>query len=453
MHRRRFIELGLATSGLALGSTASANDNRYRPGGPWAPNERAVNYSGYLDNEQLGERLRRLDERSDRIELEQIGESAGRGDPIWEVTVGDGDERVHVINQIHGDEPTGAEAMVEILQRLAGGSGPKIDRILDELTITIVPRANPDGANFVGEDGLGDDGEFRQRRYNTTEWEEGDSRYKNENSYAYNLDVPGYDLNRGFSIIPGFSPGDENEDWWSVEDEEANLGTLDVPVDEVGLELQDGNPYDEIWNAGLNLNPETQAVTESFLGADPDWALTHHHQGPTAIPESADESPGPQRQSIMSVMAPYGPTHANLEDVDYASYVREGNPFMSVDAQTRSLQLAGLVPERMDQFGRGRLDTITRYAYGPLWGSYLDSLCPQTDAAGALYEVSHQSDDRGHKALGTMVKVSVEGIMATFERIADGSVHDVDEMSYFDLPIPEGIENPHDERGSPSQKR
>ncbi|NKE37183.1 peptidase M14 [Natronococcus sp. JC468] len=446
MHRRRFIELGLATSGLALGSTASADEGRYRPGGPWAPNERAVNYSGYLDNEQLGERLRRLDERSNRIELEQIGESAGRGDPIWEVTVGDGDERVHVINQIHGNEPTGAEAMVKILQRLAGGSGPEIEQILDELTITIVPRANPDGANFVGEDGLEDDGEFRQRRYNTTEWEEGDSRYKNANSYEDDLDVPGYDLNRGFSIIPGFSPGDEDEDWWNVEDEEAKLGNLNVPVDEVGLELRDGNPYDEIWNAGLNLNPETQAITDSFLESDPDWALTHHHQGPTAVPESSDGNSGPQQQSIMSVMAPYGPTYANLEGVDYADFVGEGNPFLSVDAQTRSLELAGLVPEQMDQFGRSRLDTITRYAYGPLWGSYLDALCPQTDAAGALYEVSHQSDDRGHKALGTMVKVSVEGIMATFERIADGSIQDVDEMSYFDLPIPEDIDNPHNER-------
>ncbi|SEW24524.1 M14 family zinc carboxypeptidase [Natrinema salifodinae] len=442
MYRRRFIEAGLTASGLGLVGTASARDD-YRPGGPWAPNERAVNYDGYLDNEQLGERLRGIAERSDRIELDQIGESAGRGNPIWEVTVGDGDESVHVINQIHGDEPTGAEAMVEILRRLATGSAPEVEAILDALTITIVPRANPDGANFVGDDGLGTDGEFRQRRYNTTEWDAGDSRYINANSYAYNLDVPGYDLNRGFSIIPGFTPGDEPAAWWDVEDEEAGLGYLNVPVDEIPLESEDGRPYEEIWSAGLNLNPETRAVTDSFLEADPDWALTHHHQGPTAVPDSADGHSDRDWQSIMSVMAPYGPTYAGLDGVDYAPWVGQGNPFMSVDAQTRSLQLGGLVPERTDRFG-GRLDTITRYAYGPLWGSYLDALCPQTDAAGALYEVSHQSDDRGHKARGTMVKVSVEAFMATFERIADGSVHEVDERAYFDMPIAEDIDDPHD---------
>jgi len=37
---------------------------------------------------------------------------------------------------------------------------------------------------------------------------------------------------------------------------------------------------------GLNLNPENRAVTESFLDADPDWAITHHHQGAVVDPDS-----------------------------------------------------------------------------------------------------------------------------------------------------------------------
>ncbi|WP_049923468.1 M14 family zinc carboxypeptidase [Halopiger djelfimassiliensis] len=446
LNRRRFLETGLVVSGVGLTKTVGAQDeDHYRPGGPWAPNEQAINYNGYLTNDELGKRLQQIDKRSDRIALEQIGASAGRGDPIWEVTVGDGNENVHIINQIHGDEPTGAAAMVKILQTLANGSAPAIETILDNLTITIIPRVNPDGANFVGDDGVGTDGELRQRRQNTTEWTEGDSRYINANSYGHGLEVPGYDLNRSFSIDPDYTPFDEPEEWWSVRDEEANLAALNMPVDEVPLEPEDGMPYDELWNVGLNINPETQAVTKSFLEADPDWAITHHHQNATIDPESAAQG-GPEWQSIMSVMAPFGPTYAGLDGVDYRSYVGEGNPFLSVDTQTRSLQLSGLVADQMEQFGRGRFNTITRYGYGPLWGSYLDSLCPQTDAAGALYEVSHQSDSRGHKARGTMVKVTVEGIMATFERIADGSIHDVDEMTYFDLPLSEGIENPHDNR-------
>lgn len=450
MHRRTFLRSSIAACGLAgVASSVSGqpSDRDYRPGGPWAPNERAVNYDAYLDNEQLGTRLRQIHRRSDRMELEQIGASAGRGDPIWEVTIGDGNESLHLINQIHGDEPAGAEAVIRILNRLATGGSRQVEAILDSLTVTIVPRVNPDGSNYVGDDGLGSDGELRHRRYNTTTWEEGDSRYINAGSY-YSGDednAPGYDLNRGFSIIPGFEPGDEDEDWWRVLDDDPPSGYLDVPVEDVPFDVRDPggeNPYDELWSMGLNLNPENRAVTESFLEADPDWAITHHHQGATAVPESSEQQGGPQWQSVMSVMAAFGPRYIGLDGVDYASYVGDGNPYLSEDAQRRSLQLNQLVNERAQRFGKGKFNTITRFGYGPLWGSYLDALCPQTDAAGMLYEVSHQSEDRGQMAIGTGVKITVEGFMATLERIADGSINEVDEMDYFDMPLAERLDNP-----------
>lgn len=450
MQRRQFIKTGLAASGIALFGTqiVSAEQPDYRPGGPWAPTEQAVNYSAYLDNDELGKRLQKIDRRSDRLRLRQLGESAGRNDPLWEAQIGDGDESIHIINQIHGDEPTGAEAMVKILERLALGNGRAVADILDELTITIMPRVNPDGANFVGDDGLGDDGEFRQRRPNTHTWEEGDSRYKNYNNYYSWLDAPGYDLNRGFNIDPNYRPFDEPEDWWTDAGPDG-FGYLDVPVEEVPLELKDGDPYDVIWSSGQNLNPENLAVTESFLEASPDWAITHHHQGPALDPGSPEKGNGPEWQSIMSVMAPFGPTYANKPDVEYRSYVGDGNPFMSIDSQERSMRLSELVNQQMQQFGNGRFNTITRYGYGPLWGSYLDALPPHTDAAGTLYEVSHQSDDRGQKALGTMVKASVEGFMATFERIADGSISSIDPMDYFDIPLAEYFSGPYGGRETP----
>lgn len=451
MQRRKFLKTGLAVSSIALvgSSPVLAGSKDYRPGGPWAPTEQAVNYSAYLDNDELGKRLRKIDKRSDRVRLRQLGVSAGRKDPIWEVKIGDGDQKIHIINQIHGDEPTGGEAMVKILKRLATGNGRAVETILDELSITIMPRVNPDGANFVGEDGLGDEGEFRQRRPNTTTWEEGDSRYKNLNNYYGYLETPGYDLNRGFNIDPEYRPFDEPEGWWTTYEDSPDYGTLDVPVEEVPLDLKDGDPYEVIWNSGQNLNPENLAVTTSFLDADPDWAITHHHQGPALDPGSPEKGNGPEWQSIMSVMAPFGPTYANKEGVEYRSYVGDGNPFMTIDAQERSMQLSELVNQQMQQFGHGRFNTISRYGYGPLWGSYLDALPPHTDAAGTLYEVSHQSDDRGHKALGTMVKVSVEGFMATFERVADGSIADIDPMDYFDIPLVEYFGGPYGSRETP----
>jgi len=295
MHRRRFLRSSIAAVGLAgFGSTVSAQSGGdYRPGGPWAPNERAVNYEAYLDNQQLGERLKQIDRRSDRVELEQIGASAGREDPIWEVTIGDGNESLHLINQIHGDEPSGAEAVVKILNRLATGGSRRVETILDNLTITIVPRVNPDGANFVGDDGLETDGELRQRRYNTNTREEGDSRYINRNSYSRRRRA-GIRHEPGFSILPDFEPGDEDEDWWDVVEEAPQFGYLNIPVEDVPVDVRDPtvaageNPYDELWSMGLNLNPENRAVTESFLDADPDWGrslITTRRGGGSGLPD------------------------------------------------------------------------------------------------------------------------------------------------------------------------
>jgi len=204
MHRRRFLRSSIAAVGLAeFGSTVSAGQSGgdYRPGGPWAPNERAVNYEAYLDNQQLGERLKQIDRRSDRVELEQIGASAGREDPIW----GGHDRRRQREPPPHQPDPRR-----RALRRRGRREDPQPagDRRLpagrDDLGQPHDhdrPAVNPDGANFVGDDGLETDGELRQRRYNTNTWEEGDSRYINRNSY-FAGDVPGYDMNRGSVSSP-----------------------------------------------------------------------------------------------------------------------------------------------------------------------------------------------------------------------------------------------------------
>lgn len=421
MRRRTY----LATLGAALGTGAfgSAAGRDYRPGGPWSPTENSINYSAYHTNEELTEELRKIDRQSDRVELREIGRSSGRGDPLWEVTLGDGDTSVHLINQIHGDEPIGTEAVLKILRQLATGSSRQVEEILSELTLTVVARANPDGANFVGADGLGDDGEFRHRRTNTTEWQEGDSRHRPYYFYDF-LEVGGYDMNRDFNIRPDFeATTDDEPEWWTESD---GLWYMDMPYEGEVLE-----------SSGLLLNPETRAITRSFLEADPDFCITHHHQGPALVPDSGEN--GPDQQTIMSVMSPYGPAYA-----DNVSWVDEGNPFLSEDAQRRSLQMSVLVKDALAR-GNSVFDTITRYPYLPLWGSYLDCLCPQTDAAGILYEVCHQSDDRGHKAYGQMAEATKVGFMETFERLADGSIHGIDEMRYFDEMSPRDtdIENPH----------
>ncbi|XVH32085.1 hypothetical protein ACNS7O_02570 [Haloferacaceae archaeon DSL9] len=61
-----------------------------------------------------------------------------------------------------------------------------------------------------------------------------------------------------------------------------------------------------------------------------------------------------------------------------------------------------------------------------------------------LYEVSYQTDDRGHMALGRMMQATAVGFVRPLDAIADGSLGEVDADRYFDLPLHgESLSNPH----------
>jgi hypothetical protein len=103
-----------------------------------------------------------------------------------------------------------------------------------------------------------------------------------------------------------------------------------------------------------------------------------------------------------------------------------------------------LIEQALAERGNSIFDSITRYGYYPLWGSYLDTVCPRTGAAGLLYEVSGQTDHRGQQGIGRMVQATTIGFMSTFEAIADGSITDVNATDYWDIPLAgESLENPH----------
>ncbi|WP_101294096.1 M14 family zinc carboxypeptidase [Halegenticoccus soli] len=444
MRRRTYLRSAGATL-LGLGAVGTAGaagpDDRdvYRPGGPWPGSDQAINLNGFHTNEQLTRALRKLDRQSDRIALRKIGESAGLGDPIWEATVGEGDTSVHLITQIHGDEAVGTEVALKLLRDLAQGTSGRVERILDELTLTVVPRVNPDGAMF--EYDVDDDGrdEWVGRRTNTQAWEEGDSRHRPYYHYSSPSGTPpGYDMNRDFNFRPPseFDPKTDDEaEWWYVSDE--GEAYLDVPQD--GYTLR---------NSGLRLAPEVRAVTDSYFRADPDVAITHHHQGSYLVPDSGDGNK-PPKQTIMSVMAAYGPTYRDRAPYDDPDAPVEDvvNPFIGPETSARSLRMSTLVADALAERGDSVFDSITRYGYATLWGSYLDALTPHTDAAGMLYEVSYQTDDRGQMALGKQMEATKVGFMTTFEALAEGTLDEVDGERYFDIPLHgEVISNPHASR-------
>ncbi|ESP89331.1 M14 family zinc carboxypeptidase [Candidatus Halobonum tyrrellensis] len=429
MRRRQFLTtatgLAAATTGLPA-VTAQESDE-----------EAPVNPNAYLTNEQLERRLALLDQ-SDLITVSQIGESAGLGAPVWEVQLGEGDTNVHLITQIHGDEPAGTDGILVALRQMTA-EPDRYEDVLDELSITIVPRMNPDGAMY-GEDLDGDDDlERLTRRQNTQPWERGDSRHEPYYHYGSEGQPSGYDMNRDFNLRSdldrfrdddGFLPAD----WWSGSEGDGETSwQLDMPYEGHTLSA-----------SGLRLTPEVRAVTRSFLRADPDYAITHHHQG---IP--TDPGSEPPEPSIMSVMAAFGPSY--LDQAPF--YDGEGpvadavNPFIDRETSERSLRLNRLVHDRLAEVTDpwDDFDTVTRYGYATLWGSYLDALCPRTNAAGMLYEISGQSSSVGSRAYGQKVEASRVGFLETFEALADDpQLSSVDAESYFDIPL-SGEEFPIDE--------
>jgi hypothetical protein len=82
----------------------------------------------------------------DRMTLEQVGRSV-EGRPIHLLKMGRGSRHVLLWSQMHGDEPSATPALLDVARYLAANrEQPAARRILDELTLLIVPMLNPDGA-------------------------------------------------------------------------------------------------------------------------------------------------------------------------------------------------------------------------------------------------------------------------------------------------------------------
>jgi hypothetical protein len=81
-----------------------------------------------------------------RVEVEEIGRSF-EGRPIHLLKMGRGRRPVLLWSQMHGDEPSATPALVDLAHYLASRpDDPLARRILDELTLLMVPMLNPDGA-------------------------------------------------------------------------------------------------------------------------------------------------------------------------------------------------------------------------------------------------------------------------------------------------------------------
>jgi predicted deacylase len=183
----RSLALICACALLVAAPAAASAQPQSVPNGPWIQDSQHMSLERLHSNAEVAAALQRIEDRSKgRMTLEVAGRS-NEGRPLWLAKVGSGSTPVLYISQQHGNEPLGAEASLELLQRLATSTHPAIRAMRQELTILVVPRVNPDGHHRF----------WRQNYYPVLEPGDPTDFWTKDR---------GYDINRWH--LPGLSPDD-----------------------------------------------------------------------------------------------------------------------------------------------------------------------------------------------------------------------------------------------------
>lgn len=143
---RRLAVLAAASALAATALSAPAGaDPQTIPNGPWLQDSQHVSLNRLHSNAELVKALKQVERSSGgRVSLETVGKS-NEGRDLWLAKAGTGPVRMLFVTQQHGNEPLGTEAALQLLQRLGNG-GAGWDAILQKVTLLVVPRVNPDGA-------------------------------------------------------------------------------------------------------------------------------------------------------------------------------------------------------------------------------------------------------------------------------------------------------------------
>ena len=366
------------------------------PNGPWIQDEQTVKLEALTSMEELQKKLFSIYTRSKgRMEVEIAGETT-LGFPLYLVKFGEPDpEKIKVLieGQIHGGEPLGAEACIEVIKQLAASGNKDIDEVLEKLTIWIIPRINPEGATYEEED------ELVQRRTNEQDWtpeEWGLPADAPPPWYQYGQypwwDPPGYDINR-----------DSNPD-------------LDFVLGPANAHLLPGNSS----LPGFFVTPEGRTVRDVYKELRPDIFIDLHHRG-TNLMSAEDNS-----MCILQILA---------QVVDLG---REDYP-LDPAVLDFSKQINAYVYQRLNEMGESPFTNIQRYPDVNLPGTTLGAFSLNGSAI-MLYEVRTARQ----KSSGMLTKQVIIGLMETFKGLADGSIFYVDPADYDEiLPAGPRIGNPH----------
>jgi len=272
MTKRSLTQLGLALVFFLILSPMAFAAPQSLPNGPWVEDEQNVSLSGIMTNEELYKKLEQIEPTSKgRMELEIVGYSdAINGDlmeplgwPLYLCKFGDYDSnktRVLITSQIHGNEVLGTQALVKLMQKFAAG-GKEVSQILENVTLWIMPRVNPDGAMYER------DGEWYPIRQSSQVW---DPEFiglpaGTRAPWYYSSSRQGYDLNR-----------DSNP---NLDFRIENLADYGLTPEQFAEDFLDDRSMNNSRYGGYYVTPEARIITGVYQRLQPHVYIDVHHRG------------------------------------------------------------------------------------------------------------------------------------------------------------------------------
>ena len=376
------------------------------PNGPYVEDEQNVSLSSIMTNEELSLKLNQLESRSKGImELEIVGysndlgypyDNQELGYPLYLCKFGDPDpskDSILITTQIHGNEPLGTEAVINIMQNLIAG-GKTAKNILDNVTIWIMPRVNPDGAMHQS------DGQWYPIRQSSQTWDPEDFGLSPDTRapWYYSSRNEGYDLNRDSN--PNLDLRIENLNAAEVEDF-----------------LNDRN-YNNSEFGGLYVTPEARIITDVYQRLEPEVYIDIHHRGFNTLTD--DDNRQVYIQIAAEVADPYvDPFTGQPYEVD--------DDVLTLAKQVNAVGWLSL------QLGNSAFGAIQKYPEVNLPGTTLGAFA-LNDTAIMLIEIAGQTQNMGQKANGRLIKAATDPVMAILSALADGSIYTVPSDIYDAVP-------------------
>lgn len=410
------LALTLGVSSVAFATPQST------PNGPYIEDNQNISLSSYMSNEELAKKLQNLERSANgKMKLEIAGYSnlapdgyqteAEKGEPIYLAKFGDNNpnkKRILITAQIHGNEQIGAEAAIDLIQKLSS-NGKEVNEILENVSIWIMPRINPEGADNQYE------GRWYPTRYTHQTWlpEKIGLPTNTVAPWYYNKDGSERAQNNEGRVVYGIPGYDQNRDYNPNLDFRVENQEFDKVASFLNSRTTNNSNY-----GGFYVTAEARTVTSVFQEFKPDVYVDVHHRGFNTVSDEDNRSVPVQFAAV--VAEPYtDPFTGKQYEVD--------EDVLTLAKQVNALSALSL------QKGNSHFGAVQKYPNVNLPGTALGAFA-LNDSSIMLIEIKGQSQTLGQKQSGMLKETVTQPLMAVFKGLADGSVYEVDTSVYDRIP-------------------